>query len=190
MISFLLSVSILSAQTMKKSLALPVIVSGFLLSGCSTILENLPGVYSLDVQQGNVINQAMIDQLRPNMTKRQVLYIMGSSMLVDVFHQNRWDYLYSEQPGGGDRVQKRLSLYFKDDILMGVQGDFRPSTLPVIVENNETTIDLPKRNLEKTMWEKITSIFGDEPDLIAVNEREQDQKQKSEEKEKVFDDSF
>lgn len=175
---------------MKNPLVLSVMVSSLSLSGCTTILENLPGVYSLDVQQGNVINQAMIDQLRPNMTKRQVLYIMGSSMLVDVFHQNRWDYLYSEQPGGGDRIQKRLSLYFKDDILVGVQGDFRPSTLPVIAENNESTIDLPKRNLEKTMWEKITGIFSDDPDLVIVRDNEQDQQQKNEDSEKVFDDSF
>lgn len=125
-------------------------------------MNNLPGVYSLDIQQGNIINQEMIDQLRPKMTKRQVLYIMGSSMLVDVFHQKRWDYLYSEQPGGEPRRQKRLSLFFDGDELIGVQGDFRPTTLPVIRKSNETTVDVPARNLEKTLWEKITSMFSDE----------------------------
>lgn len=139
-------------------LALPV------LSSCSTTLNNLPGVYSLEIQQGNVINQEMIDQLRPNMTQRQVLYIMGSPMLIDVFHKNRWDYLYSEQLEGQPRVQKRISLYFNGDQLVGVQGDFKPSTVPVIAESKETTMDLPKRDLEKTMLEKITSLFDDEPE--------------------------
>ncbi|MFW5444318.1 MAG: outer membrane protein assembly factor BamE [Methylococcaceae bacterium] len=134
-------------------------------------MNNLPGVYSLEIQQGNIINQEMIDQLRPKMTKRQVLYIMGSSMLVDVFHQKRWDYLYSEQPGGETRKQKRLSLFFLGDELIGVQGDFRPSTLPVITESNESTIEVPKRDLEKTLWEMITGLFsGDdtptEPDQV------------------------
>ena len=134
-------------------------LSSFTFSGCSSILNNLPGVYSLDVQQGNIINQEMIDQLRPKMTKRQVLYIMGSSMLIDVFHQKRWDYIYSEQPGGEQRKQKRLALFFDGDELIGVQGDFRPSTLPVIRESNETTIDVPARKLDKTLWEKITGMF-------------------------------
>ncbi len=141
-------------------------------TGCSTTLNNLPGVYSLGIQQGNIITQDMINQLRPNMTKRQILYIMGSSMLVDVFHQNRWDYLYSEQPGGEARMQKRISLYFNDDKLIGVQGDFRPSSLPVIIQSKEQTVDLPTRELEKTMLEKITGLFDDEVEVVAATEVE------------------
>lgn len=131
-----------------------------MLTACETILTNLPGVYTIDIEQGNMIDQAMVDQLRPNMSKRQVLYIMGSPMLTDTFHEQRWDYLYSDQPGGEERSQKRISLYFKDDKLTGVQGDFRPSRLPVIKESTETTVDVPKRNLDKTMWEKITGLFS------------------------------
>jgi len=130
-------------------------------------MNNLPGVYSLDIQQGNIINQEMIDQLRPKMTKRQVLYIMGSSMLVDVFHQKRWDYLYSEQPGGESRKQKRLSLFFEGDELIAVQGDFKPSALPVVRKSKETTIEVPERDLDKTLWEKITGLFSsDDPKKI------------------------
>jgi len=147
---------------MRKSIYPLVLITGISLPGCSTVMNNLPGVYSLDIQQGNIISQETIDQLRPKMTKRQVLYIMGSSMLVDVFHQKRWDYLYSEQPGGEARKQKRLSLYFNGDELIGVQGDFRPSTLPVIKQSKETTVIVPPRDLEKTLWEKITGLFDDD----------------------------
>lgn len=140
-------------------------------SGCSTILNNLPGVYTLDVQQGNIISQEEIDQLRPKMSKRQVLYIMGSSMLVDVFHQKRWDYIYSEQPGGKERKQKRISLYFDGDELIGVQGDFRPSTLPVIKQSKETTVEVPPRNLDKTLWEKISHIFSDDETVNVEKDR-------------------
>lgn len=156
---------------MRKLLYPLIFVTSMTVTSCSSFMNNLPGVYSLEIQQGNIINQEMIDQLRPKMTKRQVLYIMGSSMLVDVFHQKRWDYLYSEQPGGETRKQKRLSLFFLGDELIGVQGDFRPSTLPVITESNESTIEVPKRDLEKTLWEMITGLFsGDdtptEPDQV------------------------
>lgn len=146
---------------MKKTVILLAVATQTLLTACETIMTNLPGVYSIDIEQGNMIDQAMVDQLRPNMTKRQVLYIMGSPMLADTFHDQRWDYLYSEQPGGEARVQKRVSLYFNGENLAGVQGDFRPSSLPVVKESVETTVDVPKRKLDTTMWEKITNLFSD-----------------------------
>lgn len=136
------------------------VAASLTLASCTTILTNLPGVYTVDVQQGNMVDQSMIDQLRPNMNKRQVLYIMGSAMLVDFFHKNRWDYLYSAQVDGGDRQQKRISLYFENDQLIGVQGDFKPSEVPVVKLSDETTVDVPKRDLEKTLWEMITGLFG------------------------------
>jgi len=134
-------------------------------------MNNLPGVYTLDIQQGNMISQEQIDQLRPQMTKRQVLYIMGSSMLVDVFHQKRWDYIYSEQLGGKERTQKRISLFFVNEKLSSVQGDLRPSTMPVKRESNESTVDIPKREFEKTLWEKVTGFFSsNEPQVAKVEE--------------------
>ena len=157
---------------MKKIILVTILLSSSLLSGCSTVLNNLPGVYSLDIEQGNIINQAMIDQLRPKMTKRQVLYIMGSSMLIDIFHQKRWDYIYSEQAGGEARKQKRLSLFFKDDLLVSVQGDFRPSNLPITKISNESTVDVPPRDLDKTLWEKVSTPFKNQPKIKQSTESE------------------
>jgi outer membrane protein assembly factor BamE len=138
-----------------------VLLSSFLLASCSYILNNLPGVYTIPIQQGNIVDQTMIDQLRPNMTERQVLYILGSPMLVDTFHQKRWDYLYSNQPSGEDRQQKRVSIVFNEDNqVVGVQGDFKPSSTPVVKPSEETTVDVPKRDIERTMWQKITGLFG------------------------------
>lgn len=92
------------------------------LAGCS-----FPGVYKIDIQQGNVVSQDMIDQLRPGMTRRQVRFIMGNPLITDTFHANRWDYLYSLQPGGGARQQERISLVFDgSDQLVGLSGDFIP----------------------------------------------------------------
>jgi len=92
------------------------------LAGCS-----FPGVYKVDIQQGNVVTQDMIDQLRPGMTRSQVRFIMGSPLITDTFHASRWDYLYSIQPGGGQRQQERVSLVFNEsDQLAGLAGDFLP----------------------------------------------------------------
>ncbi len=132
----------------------------FALGSCTTIATHFPGVYAIDVEQGNIIDQDMINQLRPDMNKRQVLYVMGSPMLIDTFHQERWDYVYSNQPGGEDRVEKRISLYFQGDRLIGAQGDFRPNNMPVMRPSNEETVDVPKRNLQKTLFEKISGLFS------------------------------
>ncbi|MCC6074237.1 outer membrane protein assembly factor BamE [Pseudomonas sp. GCM10022188] len=92
------------------------------LAGCS-----FPGVYKIDIQQGNVVTQDMIDQLRPGMTQRQVRFIMGNPLITDTFHARRWDYLYSIQPGGGVRQQERISLVFDaNEQLVGLAGDFMP----------------------------------------------------------------
>ncbi|HKS13557.1 MAG TPA: outer membrane protein assembly factor BamE [Pseudomonas sp.] len=92
------------------------------LAGCS-----FPGVYKIDIQQGNVVTQDMIDQLRPGMTRRQVRFIMGNPLIQDTFNTNRWDYLYSLQPGGGQRQQERMSVIFNDnDQLASLSGDFMP----------------------------------------------------------------
>ncbi|MDY7218643.1 outer membrane protein assembly factor BamE [Denitrificimonas sp. JX-1] len=98
------------------------LASLLVLAGCS-----FPGVHKIDIQQGNVVTQDMVDQLRPGMTTRQVRYIMGSPLIADTFHGNRWDYLYSIQIAGGTRKQERISLIFDENgLLQGLGGDFIP----------------------------------------------------------------
>jgi|TARA_B110000438_G_scaffold57235_1_gene57296 outer membrane protein assembly factor BamE len=106
------------------------------ISLCSALLAcnnigsmDFPGVYKISIPQGNVITQEMVDQLRPGMSKRQVTFVMGTPLVRDPFHQDRWDYIYSFQPGGGERGQERLSVFFIDDQLVGFEGDFIPSAV-------------------------------------------------------------
>lgn len=157
---------------MRKTTCLLLLSVSIPLTSCSTISDHLPGVYRLDIEQGNIIDQTMIDELRPNMTKRQVLYILGSPMLIDVFHQKRWDYIYSRQPGGEARQQQRISLFFKDDTLVGVQGDYRPSTLPVARVKTDTTVDVPKRVEKKTVFGEIVKFFTFDDEPSAKEEKE------------------
>lgn len=131
-------------------------------SGCSW--DWLPFVYRLDIHQGNVITQEMIDQLHPGMTKRQVTYVMGAPLMVDPFHEDRWDYIYSNQPGNEPRVQKNVTLIFKGDELSALQGDFHPGTLPSIEMKKDSTITVPKIEREKTIWQMITGLFSSEDD--------------------------
>jgi outer membrane protein assembly factor BamE len=100
--------------------------TALLLSGCGSVSSfSFPGVYRIDIPQGNIITQEMVDQLRPGLSKNQVIFILGTPLIRDTFHQNRWDYVYSFQPGGGERAQERITLFFENDALTHFTGDFQ-----------------------------------------------------------------
>lgn len=90
---------------------------------------NVPLVHKIDIQQGNVIDQSMIDKLKQGMDKTQVRFIMGTPVLVDPFHNNRWDYIYSFQRGSRQREQRHISLYFEDEKLAYIKGDVQTSLI-------------------------------------------------------------
>ena len=98
------------------------------LGACSSIpVPNFPGVYKIPIAQGNIITQEMIDQLEPGMTRRQVIYVMGTPLVRDPYNQDRWDYVFNYQPGGEERGQERISLHFENDALTRFEGDFEPA---------------------------------------------------------------
>ncbi len=103
---------------MQKFLILYIISIILLLSGCS--------VYKVDVRQGNFVTQEMLNQLELNMPAKKVRFIMGTPLMVDVFHQQRWDYLYSFQAGGKERRQRRITLFFDENqLLKKIEGDIK-----------------------------------------------------------------
>ncbi|MEI8362440.1 MAG: outer membrane protein assembly factor BamE [Betaproteobacteria bacterium] len=97
-----------------------------LCAGCGTALPTLKP-YKLDVQQGNVVTSAMLLQLRPGMTKSQVRFIMGTPLIQDSFHGNRWDYVYQMREKGKITEQRRVILDFENELLKSVRGDVTPS---------------------------------------------------------------
>ncbi|MBI3571360.1 MAG: outer membrane protein assembly factor BamE [Gammaproteobacteria bacterium] len=89
------------------------------LGACFTI-----PVHKLDIQQGNVVTQEMVDKLKPGMTRTQVRFVLGTPLITDAFHRDRWDYFYSFKVGAQGVAEIRgLTLIFQDDVLRSVQGD-------------------------------------------------------------------
>jgi len=138
------------------------ILTNSMLIGCSTMdnlgdsfsslgdalpdyASKMPLMYRPDIQQGNVIDQEMINKLKPGMSKRQVTYLLGTPGVVDSFHQNRWDYIYTLKKNNKDIEQRDLALYFEDDRLTKIEGDYRPMMTDEIAEANkkETVVDVP-----------------------------------------------
>lgn len=95
-----------------------------LLAACGSTLSSI-NAYKIDIQQGNVLTQEMVAQLKPGQTREQVRYILGTPLLADIFHQQRWDYAYSYRNGRTGTVEKRyFSVFFdKDNRLEKVSGD-------------------------------------------------------------------
>ncbi len=87
---------------------------------------SIPWLYKIDVQQGNIVTQEMVNQLHTGMSKRQVNYAMGTPLVVDVFHPARWDYIYSYQQGAHKPKVYHVTLFFEKDHLARIEGDFQP----------------------------------------------------------------
>lgn len=95
-----------------------------LISACTAL--GFPGVYRIDVEQGNIVTQEIVDQLQPGMSKRQVRFILGTPLVEDTFNRNRWDYVYTRRNGLDVLAEERLTVTFDGDSLVDVSGDYTP----------------------------------------------------------------
>ena len=126
-------------------------------------------IHKIDVQQGNVVDQEMVNQLEPGMSRNQVQFIMGSPMVVDVFHQDRWDYIYYFKPGYGDITEERVSLFFEDDALVRITGTLHPGEVdPAAADTTQATVVVPAHErvgpgIFNKIWHWITFRKLEEP---------------------------
>jgi outer membrane protein assembly factor BamE len=116
------------------------IAATFALTACSFFSP-----YRIDIRQGNYVNDAMLAQLQLGMSREQVRFVLGSPLVADLFHSDRWDYIYRFQPGNGKKeTQRQVSVFFSNDKLSRVENDTDP------VEGQEPTggsariIEVPK----------------------------------------------
>ena len=98
------------------------------LAACGSTNWGFP--YRPDIQQGNWITSEQVAQLQPGMTRDQVRYILGTPTLQDIFHANRWDYPYYNNPGYGEDQQRRFTVWFDGDQLVRWEGDQQPDRQP------------------------------------------------------------
>lgn len=115
---------------MQKNLILiSLLVVNLLASACTAIL---PDPHRIDIQQGNHVKPEDLEKIRIGMSRDQVRFVLGTPLLQDAFHRDRWDYVYYLKPGDGETRQSRVSLYFQGDELVridtsGYQPDMQDS---------------------------------------------------------------
>jgi outer membrane protein assembly factor BamE len=83
--------------------------------------------YKVEVVQGNFVSKEQVELLKPGMPRQQVREILGTSLLTDVFHSNRWDYVFTIRRQGVEPQQRRLTLFFNGELLDRFEGDPMPS---------------------------------------------------------------
>ena len=93
-------------------------------SGCTAVVDFVKP-YRIDVRQGNYVTQDMVSQLKPGMSRDQVRFVLGTPLVSDIFHADRWDYVYRFQPGKGVAQERRLTVIFEGGRLLRLDGDVR-----------------------------------------------------------------
>lgn len=83
--------------------------------------------YRVEVVQGNVVTQEMAQAVQPGMTRAQVRDILGSPLLTDVFHDNRWDYIFTIRRQGAEPQQRRVTAWFEGERLTRLDAPSLPS---------------------------------------------------------------
>jgi outer membrane protein assembly factor BamE len=88
-----------------------------LLAGCFLV------PHKIDMQQGNYVDQEMVSKLRPGMTRSQVRFILGTPLINDPFHPDRWDYVYLTGKAGNVSRERAVTVIFDGDSLARIEGD-------------------------------------------------------------------
>ncbi len=135
------------------------------LTACSSF--RFPGVYKIGIQQGHIITQEMVEQLKLGMNKRQVRFVLGNTLLPNTFNDDRWDYPYSVRRGSqGDITQYLYTVYFENDKLVKTEGDYLPGKAPMSGEQSKRYLEDMNRDVP------VPTDDSTPPDLPSAKELE------------------
>lgn len=159
----------------------------FLVGGCSHSplpyipRPGIPFVHKIDVQQGNVVTQEMVAQLRLGMNKKKVRFVMGTPIIQDTFHSSRWDYIYTFHEGGGGTEKRRITTVFNENgKLIAVEGDIKPALGRLIVDRHQdTSVQVPgeyRKSLIGRIADSMPFTGDDEIDKKKAADEEPDEK--------------
>lgn len=101
-----------------KNLSLSLIISSVcILQACS-----FPGVFKINVQQGNIITQEMLDTLKPGMTQKQVNFVLGKPVIENLFNDSLENYVYTYQKAGGKIQQQKIKVFYENGLFVKYEG--------------------------------------------------------------------
>ena len=132
-----------------------------------SIPTSLPDVYKIDIQQGNEITSEMLMLLKPEMSKAQVRFVLGTPLIQDTFHEERWDYIYEMRVRDIITERRHVILNFEDEKLKTITGEVIPK-----VDNNKLDPELSKSNLDTSEVDFDESSAEVQNERKSINEEE------------------
>ncbi|HEZ2026182.1 TPA: outer membrane protein assembly factor BamE [Neisseria meningitidis] len=108
------------------------------LAACSAERVSLFPSYKLKIIQGNELEPRAVAALRPGMTKDQVLLLLGSPILRDAFHTDRWDYTFNTSRNGIIKERSNLTVYFENGVLVRTEGDILQNAAEALKDRQNT----------------------------------------------------
>ena len=110
------STSLTSSRSLRSWIrALALLVGSLCLCAC---------IYKIDVQQGNLLKDSDIERVQVGMTRSQVQFLLGTPMVADSFHRDRWDYAYYMKHGKSRDIQRRwVVVYFENERVARIEHD-------------------------------------------------------------------
>jgi outer membrane protein assembly factor BamE len=115
-----------------------------ILGGCASLQSsenNFLGVitpYRIDIVQGNVVTQEQADRIKPGMSREQVRDVLGSPMLTDIFHADRWDYVFTIKRPGTEPQRRSVIAHFKGNQLERLEAPALPSEREFVASISST----------------------------------------------------
>lgn len=142
------------------------VVAAGLLASCQAVNEAFPtaknfGVYKLDINQGNYLTSDQVDKLKVGMNEQGVRLVLGTPLLMDPFHDNRWDYIYEFTRQGTVTERREFRVYFVNGKLARWEGDEMPQS-PVVLNRIAAQMAIdekpkPNRGPFEAFWDWLTN---------------------------------
>ena len=140
-----------------------------LLAGCASLVacgsfdsasNSVAGLvtpYKMDIVQGNFVSKEQAEALKPGMSREQVRDILGTPLLVSVFHADQWDYVFTFKRQGVQPQMRKLAVFFKGDVLERVEADAMPSEADFVasLDSGRTSGAVPVLQLSE---EELTQL--------------------------------
>jgi outer membrane protein assembly factor BamE (lipoprotein component of BamABCDE complex) len=138
----------------------------------------IPFVHKIDVQQGNVVTQEMVAQLRLGMNKKKVRFVMGTPIIQDTFHSSRWDYIYTFHEGGGGTERRRITTVFNEDgKLIALEGGIKAALGRLEVDRHQDTSVQVPGEYQKSFLGRIADSMpftGDDAEPVEATDETKD----------------
>lgn len=135
----------MSSHRFRASRILLAAVTGAALSACGTIdgvtsrMAQSITPYRVEVVQGNFVSREQVEALSPGMTRQQVREVLGTPLLTSVFHADRWDYVFTLKRQGVEPQARRLTVFFKANVMERFEGDTMPSEAEFVATLDKST---------------------------------------------------